>query len=62
MGIEELSIRKIEGGIRALKNKTKKPNELNISVYFEKLKKSNEPMYEDLIEKYKAALSLNKKD
>jgi len=53
MGIEELCIRKIESGIRALKFKTKKPSELNISQYFEKLKKTNEGMHDDLMDKYR---------
>ena len=61
MGVEELCIRKIESGIRALKFKTKKPSELNISQYFEKLKNTNEGMYDDLMEKYRAALSDYKK-
>ena len=51
MGIEELCIRKIESGVRALKFKTKKPSELNLSQYFEKLKKTNEGMHDDLFEK-----------
>lgn len=61
MGIEEICIRKIESGIRALKFKTKKPSELNISQYFEKLKKTNEGMHDDLFEKYRGALTEYKK-
>jgi|694.fasta_scaffold00015_168 hypothetical protein len=60
MGIEELCIRKIESGIRALKFKSKKPSELNLSQYFEKLKKTNEGMHDDLFEKYRGALKIYK--
>ena len=60
MGIEELCIRKIESGIRALKFKSKKPSELNLSKYFEKLKKINEGMHDDLFERYRGELKFYK--
>jgi len=60
MGIEELCIRKIESGIRALKFKSKKPSELNLSQYFDKLKKTNEGMHDDLFEKYRGVLKFYK--
>ena len=60
MGIEELSIIRIEGGIRAINAGTKSPQEAAIGTLLNKLKTLNEGMYDDLIEKYKKAVDAYK--
>jgi hypothetical protein len=49
---EELSIRKIESGIRAIKNGSKTPAEANCGLYLKKLKDINEGMYQELLNNY----------
>lgn len=49
---EELYILRIENGIRAIKMRTKSPEEVDITSHFKRLKLANPNMYEDLHEKY----------
>lgn len=58
--IEDLYIKKIEGGIRAVTNGTKTPKDSECAKYLNKLKPINEGMYLDLVEKYKTALAVHK--
>lgn len=53
---EDICIQKIESGIRAIKNGTKKPSEANCGFFFTKLKPLNEGMYDDLMNDYKAVM------
>lgn len=56
MSAEELYIKNIENGIRALRFKTKTPNETNVGYHLNRLKMVNEGMYDEYLEKYKKAL------
>lgn len=56
MSNEELYIRNIENGIRALRFKTKTPSETNVGHNLNRLKMVNEGMYDEYLEKYKKAL------
>ncbi len=59
---EELYIERIENGIRAIKLKTKSPEQVDITTQFRNLKLVNPNMYIDLQEKYLKTLSnYNKK-
>jgi len=58
---EEIYIKNIENGIRALKLRTKTPSETQVGVFLNKLKGLNIGMYEELLEKYKEALEDYKK-
>lgn len=49
---EELYILRIENGIRAIKMRTKSPEQVDITSQFKRLKLVNPNMYEDLQEKY----------
>lgn len=49
---EELCIRKIESGIRGLKNGSKTPQEANCGFFLNKLQPLNEGMYQELLGKY----------
>jgi hypothetical protein len=51
--MEEVYIKVIEGGIRSIRLGTKSPSEARLSQTFEKLKKLNEGMAAELMEKYK---------
>ena len=55
--MEELLIKKIEAGIRKIKNGNALPNETNLGVLFNKLKPINPYMYQDLLNNYKAVLN-----
>ena len=57
---EELVVTKVENGIRSIKLGTKKPEDVNIYPYLEKLKILNAGLYNDLSEKYKDTLALNR--
>jgi hypothetical protein len=59
--IEDLYIKKIEGGIRSVTNGSKTPKDSEVAVYLNKLKPINEGMYEDLLGKYKTAVEKYKK-
>jgi hypothetical protein len=61
MTTEEIHIKNIENGIRALKLRTKTPSETQVGVFLNKLKGLNIGMYEELLEKYKEALEDYKK-
>jgi len=62
MSSEELYIKNIEAGIRALKLRTKTPSETNVGSNLNKLKLINPGMHDDLLAKYKKALEeYNKK-
>lgn len=50
--IEEISIKKIKGGIRGIKNGTKTPQDANINYFLEKLKPLNIEMHCELQRQY----------
>ncbi len=50
--MEEILIRQIEGGIRGIRMGTKTPQTADLNSKLEKLKKLNEPMYDELNQKY----------
>ena len=52
MGTEEIIIRKVEGAIRGIKLKKKKPEDTNVGYLLNKLKDLNQPMYEDKLFEY----------
>jgi hypothetical protein len=56
MGAEELYIKNIESGIRALRLRNKTPSEANVGSNLNRLKILNEGMYLEYLEKYKKAL------
>lgn len=60
MSCEEIYINKIEGAIRGIRMGTKKPDEVKVGKYFEKLKVLNEGLYIDLMDKYKNVLDNSK--
>ena len=51
-GIEELSVRKIESGIRGIKLGSKNPEEARVGYFLNKLEPLNIGLYEDYLEKY----------
>lgn len=55
--MEELLIKKIEAGIRKIRNGNALPAEINLGVLFNKLKPINPYMYQDLLNNYKAVLN-----
>lgn len=55
--MEDILIRKIKGGINAIKFKTKTPQEAGVGVYLNKLKAINKPMYDELLNDYKAVVT-----
>lgn len=54
--MEDIYIKKVENGIRAIKMGTKTPAEAGVGAPLNKLKELNIGMYEELLEKYKALL------
>lgn len=52
MGMEELLIRKVEGGIRGVRMRTKTPEEAKVMYFLNRLKEINEGLYSDYLEKY----------
>lgn len=50
--IEDLIVKKLDGGIRGLKYGTKTVEEAKIMYYLEKLLEVNEGLYEDYFENY----------
>jgi hypothetical protein len=50
--IEELSIRKIESGIRCIKNGSMTPAEAKCGLYLNRLKGINLGMYQELLNNY----------
>lgn len=57
MTVEELYIKNIENGIRAIRLGTKKPSETLAPVSLNRLKQINIGMYEDYLAKYKRILA-----
>lgn len=54
--MEDQLIKRIKGGIFAIKNKTKTPQDAGLGVLFSKLKEINKPMHDELMNDYKATL------
>lgn len=54
--MEDLYIKNINNGIRAIRLGTKSPQEANIGSQLNKLKPLNEGMYDELMNNYKAVL------
>lgn len=57
MTVEELYIKNIENGIRAIRLGTKKPSETLAPVSLNRLKQINVGLYEDYLAKYKRILA-----
>jgi len=57
MKAEELYIKNIESGIRAIRMGSKKPNDTRAPVSLNKLKEVNVGLYEDYLAKYKRVLA-----
>ena len=57
-GIEELSIGRIEGGIRGIKMGTKKPEDARVGYFLNKLEPLNVGLYEDYLEKYTKVMKM----
>lgn len=53
--MEEMLIRKIKGGIMGILNGTKTPVEAKVGKFLNQLKATNLPMFEELMNDYKAA-------
>jgi len=60
--IEDLSIAKIEGGIRAIKNGSKTPKEANVNYFLDKLAPLNKEMHDELLQKYIGAVNTRNED
>ena len=52
MGIEKIYIKKIEGAIRGVRIGTKNPEEVNIHLLLNGLKKINEGLADDYLDEY----------
>jgi hypothetical protein len=52
MGIERIYIKKIEGAIRGVRIGTKNPEEVNIHLLLNGLKKINEGLADDYLDEY----------
>ena len=50
--MEELIIKKIESGIRGIRLGTRKPEDVKVGYYLNKLKPLNIGMYEEYMERY----------
>ena len=61
MTIEETYVKHIECGIRAIKLRTKRPDEANVGKFLNKLRDINEGLYDDLMERYQNILDDHKK-
>ena len=61
MTIEETYVKHIECGIRAIKLRTKKPEEANVGKFLNKLRTVNDGLYDDLLAKYKRIMEEYKK-
>lgn len=62
MTIEETYVKHIECGIRAIKLRTKKPEEANVGKFLNKLRTVNDGLYDDLLSKYKRIMEDYKKE
>lgn len=58
MSYEETLINKIKAATNNIRNKTKSPAEAGAGVFFKRLKEINEPMYDELMNNYRAALNI----
>lgn len=56
MTTEELCVKKIESGIRAISSGSKTPKEAGLGTSLNRLKELNRGLYDDLLVKYKTAL------
>ena len=54
--MEDLLIKKIEAGIRAIRRGTATPETAKVGVFLNKLKSINPGMYQDLLNNYKAVI------
>ena len=61
MTTEEIYVKHIECGIRAIKLGTKRPDEANVGKFLNKLREVNEGLYDDLMERYQNILDDHKK-
>jgi hypothetical protein len=61
MTIEETYVKHIKSGIRGIKHGTKKPEEVNIGKYLNKLRDVNEGLYDELFERYQLVTENYKK-
>lgn len=52
--MEDMLIKKIKGGIGAIKNGVKTPQEASLGKFLNMLKDINKPMYDELMNDYKA--------
>tara|TARA_B100000927_G_scaffold69597_2_gene55121 strand:+ start:247 stop:429 length:183 start_codon:yes stop_codon:yes gene_type:complete len=50
--MEELLIKRVEADIRGLRMGTKTPEQIKIMYFLDKLKKLNDGLYDDYLEKY----------
>lgn len=63
MSMEDVYVKHIENGIRGIRLGTKTPLEAKVAQSFERLKKVNEGMHQDLMAKYKKVVEdWNKKN
>ena len=61
MTTEEVYVKHIECGIRAIKLRTKKPHETNVGKFLNKLREVNDGLCDDLMERYKKVVDDYKK-
>jgi len=54
--MEDHLIKRIKGGIFAIKTKQKTPQDAGLGILFSKLKEINKPMHDELMNDYKATL------
>jgi hypothetical protein len=54
--MEDILIKKIKGGISAIKCGNKTPQEVGIGAFLNRLKTINKPMYDELMNDYKAVI------
>lgn len=57
--MEQLLIKRVKGGIFGMKNNTKEPKD--VIKFLNQLKEINKPMYDELLNDYKAAYEIWKK-
>jgi len=57
MSGEQIYIKNIENAIRSIKLGSKKPSEVNVSANMVRLKAVNEGMHDELMQKYKQAVT-----
>jgi hypothetical protein len=62
MTLEEIYVKHIECGIRAIKLGTKKPEDANVGKFLNKLRDVNDGLYDDLLERYRNVIENYKKN